>query len=63
MVDIDRLFPIDPEITEEVIELELGRPDHLRRNVTLAGAAISALVAIEVLRRFKPFTGIDTDQS
>ena len=40
MANIDTIFPPDPEMTEEKIENELDRPNHIAR--ILAGGAVAA---------------------
>ena len=63
MTDIDNLFPIDPEVTDEDIEAILARTDNIRRNVALgAGTVATAIAAYKIFRHFKPYTGIDIDQ-
>jgi len=57
MVDIERLFPVDPDVTERDIKAALGGPDHIRRNTVMTGVVITGLL-FEILRRHRPFSGI-----
>ena len=60
MANIDTIFPPDPEMTEEKIENELNRPNHIARILAGGAVAASASVAVyKIWRRYPPYNGID----
>ena len=63
MTNLDKLFPVDPEITDEDVDRELNRSHKVAR--IIAGGALAtatAYVVHEAWHRFHPFSGIDQEQ-
>ena len=53
MVDIDKIFPIDPEFTEEQVEAVLKRPAHIIP-LAVGGVVLSAVTVQRLWRYFHP---------
>lgn len=63
MTNLDKLFPVDHEITDEDVDRELNRTSKVAR--IIAGGALAtatAYVVHEAWHRFHPFSGIDQEQ-